>query len=1021
MFRVVELGLPTLILGIFRQLKNLIAMLSEKETAKRPPFHVIVGTQRSGSSLCGHLLAEAGWIRYGGETHCPLNCEQSVAKSQAMIQEYCAIHAAPEAMKAPLCDKAVAPWTLPDHGRYLAERADSIYLLLRHPLAIWRSMKQKAGPHCTLKKLSARLNTLRRLVELSSPEKLKVLTYYELTSEKERERLFGKPLNSYITTPRTGEPGWGDPSKLIRTGKIRSLSLKEDLARALPEVWMDLENEDLTRAMAEFRAILELTQLESLDISMPEEVLSRCRGLQIVDDKKLTPELFKKSADKQMLVLTVSDCKRKGELPCEDQVFNRICSEDLAHRCSPEELLKILKELRRILEPEGVLRLSTINLEWSLGFSRELTSEVEGWYLEQIPKSEKRFPLDAATLIGNYLQRSQGHQYLFLPPSLKGLMGQAGFEKIGEVEVGEYESHNDYPAGLYAKERFILEARSGQNRIDYDNDYFEATQLVALVESLKEENTITLTFGNSAYTQVIDNWVAHMKLLAISSYVVIALDQRLADHLSEQDIPHFLVSCESGFQGFWKLRMRLVSTILAEDVGVIFSDADAVWSRDPRSDLLNDTQADLLISQGTVFPPKAFEMWGFVLCCGFFYVAPTPQARELFDSLENKSRREKFDDQRELNLEILRRGVTWKISDPEVVKLANGRELLGSRDRMVGILEDLRVEVLPFTLYQRPVIDTGRGYVFHPGSPGDKRGLQGSIRGLTEYGLWLPESESNPKFEKSSKSNSQTSVEESKLSSPILRVLDVGARGGVKHVFPHWMVKRSISDYLKFFQFTGIEPDVRANLDKKQYTSVHSLALAGSSGKRKFYKTRKPSLSSILEPDLEALRHLLTSGNSRGYEVVKELEIDTLSIDDFCQRESVSYDWLKIDVQGAEYEIIQGARKTIENVSVVIVEASSVSQYRNQKTTPEVIAIMNEYGFNLAMVNYKPQLPSENDLVFVKKIGNIKNLRELYSLFLLFSIYHMDKANDYLLASMAPKILSPQEQFILREITNKLR
>ena len=42
------------------------------------PFHIIVSTMRSGSSLFGHLLAEAGWIRYAGETHARLDGEAGI-------------------------------------------------------------------------------------------------------------------------------------------------------------------------------------------------------------------------------------------------------------------------------------------------------------------------------------------------------------------------------------------------------------------------------------------------------------------------------------------------------------------------------------------------------------------------------------------------------------------------------------------------------------------------------------------------------------------------------------------------------------------------------------------------------------------------------------------------------------------------------------------------------------------------------------------------------------------------------
>ena len=233
---------------------------------------------RSGSTLCGHLLAEAGWIQYAGETHCSLDSEEGLEKAIAKVREFCEESGFLNLEKAPLCDKAVGPWTLPWQGRYMLRKVDRIYLLLRHPLAIWRSQKETGWDVCSLEELAKQLTTMRVLMEKTPPEKLKVLTYYELTSEEGREALFGRPLNSFRTNPNTGKPGWGDPSGLILTGKIRPLSIEEDVARALPEVRMDVENEHFAKAMAEFRKILALTGLQALDVPFSKTNLDEFEG-----------------------------------------------------------------------------------------------------------------------------------------------------------------------------------------------------------------------------------------------------------------------------------------------------------------------------------------------------------------------------------------------------------------------------------------------------------------------------------------------------------------------------------------------------------------------------------------------------------------------------------------------------------------------------------------------------------------------------------------------------------------------
>lgn len=167
------------------------------------PFQLIVSTMRSGSSLCGHLLAEAGWIWYAGETHTHLDSEEKVEKAIGEIRA----QGQGSRLEAPACDKVLGHGHLPNNGEFIAERADRIYLLLRHPLAIWRSQKEAGWKFCTLKALANQLQLMRCLVGKVAPEKLTVLSYYELTNEKDRRQFFGESMDCYNSNLKTGKAG----------------------------------------------------------------------------------------------------------------------------------------------------------------------------------------------------------------------------------------------------------------------------------------------------------------------------------------------------------------------------------------------------------------------------------------------------------------------------------------------------------------------------------------------------------------------------------------------------------------------------------------------------------------------------------------------------------------------------------------------------------------------------------------------------------------------------------------------
>jgi predicted O-methyltransferase YrrM len=219
-----------------------------------PKFHCIVGTMRSGTSLLGHLLAEAGWVRYAGESHVVQDGPEAVAKAWELVEP----HLPPGDEGLPFCDKALVPADLPGGGAVMVENAERIYLLLRHPMAVWRSLTSLTSLHWPWAKweyLNGQLRAMKDLLERCPAEKLLVISYYDLTSGEKREELFGRRIDEYHLLPKTGADNWGDPEALIRSGKIRALSLQEDLDRAIAEVGGVVKDEGFLEAMRLFEEL----------------------------------------------------------------------------------------------------------------------------------------------------------------------------------------------------------------------------------------------------------------------------------------------------------------------------------------------------------------------------------------------------------------------------------------------------------------------------------------------------------------------------------------------------------------------------------------------------------------------------------------------------------------------------------------------------------------------------------------------------------------------------------------------
>lgn len=83
---------------------------------------------------------------------------------------------------------------------------------------------------------------------------------------------------------------------------------------------------------------------------------------------------------------------------------------------------------------------------------------------------------------------------------------------------------------------------------------------------------------------------------------------------------------------------------------------------------------------------------------------------------------------------------------------------------------------------------------------------------------------------------------------------------------------------------------------------------------------------------------------------------------------------LKIDVQGAELDVLRGAERTLQETEYLLVEVSFFQFFKNGPEVSDVIAYMKERGFvpyDLFSLQYRPvdHALSQVDLAFVKERG----------------------------------------------------
>ncbi|MFN4084032.1 MAG: FkbM family methyltransferase [Bacteroidia bacterium] len=109
-------------------------------------------------------------------------------------------------------------------------------------------------------------------------------------------------------------------------------------------------------------------------------------------------------------------------------------------------------------------------------------------------------------------------------------------------------------------------------------------------------------------------------------------------------------------------------------------------------------------------------------------------------------------------------------------------------------------------------------------------------------------------------------------------------------------------------------------------------------------------------------------------------EIEIYSLDEFFdENKLIQPDLIKIDVQGLEYEILEGANITLNQCKFLIVELSFDEFYKNQQPLWKIFKLLDEKGFILADTGFewRKNYDFKNRLLQIDGIFYNKNLVQL--------------------------------------------
>lgn len=203
---------------------------------------------------------------------------------------------------------------------------------------------------------------------------------------------------------------------------------------------------------------------------------------------------------------------------------------------------------------------------------------------------------------------------------------------------------------------------------------------------------------------------------------------------------------------------------------------------------------------------------------------------------------------------------------------------------------------------------------------------------------------------------------------PRLHICDVGAMTHGLGSEPH---HRLIAAGLA--RLTGFEPDddERAKA-AAAYGPDHRILphYVGRGGPARFHRCAMAMTSSLYPPDDRLLAHFQKlAGFTR---VVAVSDVETVRLDDIAA--VADTDFLKIDVQGAEADVLDGAPELLKNAVVVQAEVCFVALYRGQALFADVDRRLRRAGFqfhrftDLAGRAFKPLMVKQSGMTPLSQV-----------------------------------------------------
>tara|TARA_A100001011_G_C14203611_1_gene796802 strand:- start:332 stop:1051 length:720 start_codon:yes stop_codon:yes gene_type:complete len=202
------------------------------------------------------------------------------------------------------------------------------------------------------------------------------------------------------------------------------------------------------------------------------------------------------------------------------------------------------------------------------------------------------------------------------------------------------------------------------------------------------------------------------------------------------------------------------------------------------------------------------------------------------------------------------------------------------------------------------------------------------------------------KIEKGNSTSTQHIVKNLFSSDSEITVFDVGAHIGQSATFYKSTYKNS--NIYSFEPFPN-SFELLKKLNLNNFKSF-KLGLSDKKGLESFCSNKGSPTNSLLSLSQNAKE---TWDGIEGLSEVGIFDCEFTTLDDFCDENEVEFiDFLKIDVQGAEFKVLKGAHRSLneKRIGVIQLEVILGDTYTGQKTPGYYMGLLENYDYKLVSV-----------------------------------------------------------------------